>query len=658
MPKVVNLQTNKKHKVQVVEDDILYDMTTDELIILDSSTCSQFQDDIAKLQEFDPFIKASLPEDGDKPATSKEKAARLKATIHFMSEFTKVDDPDKEKLILQDLDNKIKKKIDEIIAADDRASANTANGGGLKEGHVKEILWFREKRVVRTKAGAVKAHNRTFSRKQVEQQVKKELRDQKKENKKQGMKPVREEEIKLFEKKLYDKNGHLFKAAKEFSDECNWNYFEDCDVLEAGIGAQFMRYSADVKGELKCDWKNNKTIQLSGKASGSFALAQAQGHFDVSVPDENGLDIIEVIRSFDNNLIDKGTPPLLVMLQVKFGGSAFVGLCGSIGLDAGISLKDPLAKDGEPLKAQAGLDLFAGAKTQADVTLSAQMKLVDDVNTNVNAVAWTEMSSFQYFAWAAAGVGLTAYIKAGYWKERFRFEAKVGVVLKLGAGTGIKFSIAPIDIGKFIWTLGVALNWTHMGKVLTGKMHDLYQCIMMNCFYLGQTIAETTGEIIEHVKELMDDAIDNVQDKLEDFKTIDDAFDEYVPGYSGFKKFNAGFWLLKSSYNKISAYQKKDIREATIALVKSKNSQDWKYATWQIKLNLISDMCTKSAGYGGMSQEDKEDAIMIVLRNVKTSHELNKIISGLSKDGNNLDTELDFKQQSEYDRIKAKFGVK
>ena len=44
------------------------------------------------------------------------------------------------------------------------------------------------------------------------------------------------------------------------------------------------------------------------------------------------------------------------------------------------------------------------------------------------------------------------------------------------------------------------------------------------------------------------------------------------------------------------------------------NKNSWNYATWQMKIDLIYDMRHDGSGaFGGFSEEDKEDAVIVVL---------------------------------------------
>ena len=68
-------------------------------------------------------------------------------------------------------------------------------------------------------------------------------------------------------------------------------------------------------------------------------------------------------------------------------------------------------------------------------------------------------------------------------------------------------------------------------------------------------------------------------------------------------------------------------------------------------------MCTGWSGIGGFSDENKENAIMTVLNSCRHDYEFDKILTNL-KDGFNIniDSELDFSQQGQFNALKAKFN--
>jgi len=93
-------------------------------------------------------------------------------------------------------------------------------------------------------------------------------------------------------------------------------------------------------------------------------------------------------------------------------------------MDLGISVADK--KSGG---AEAGLDLFAGAKFQADVKLALKMRLVNEKEINTEPKSkddktWDDITEVSYGFWAAGGLGVEAGFQLGYFDGRWRFHAK------------------------------------------------------------------------------------------------------------------------------------------------------------------------------------------------------------------------------------------
>jgi hypothetical protein len=138
--------------------------------------------------------------------------------------------------------------------------------------------------------------------------------------------------------------------------------------------------------------------------------------------------------------------------------------------------------------------------------------------------------------------------------------------------------------------------------------------------------------------------------------SVDDSFDEYIPGYSGYKRNNSAFWLLKETYYSLQRSNAKTmVRNTAIKMVKeATRGNRWRYATWQIKANLIADMCSGSGGWIEFAEEDKEDAIIQVVRTFRHLNEANKIEASLAHLNKNIPSELDGAQLAEYQTIRSR----
>jgi len=636
-----------------IDGEIFYDTGSDEIGIITPSRMKEIQREIEWMDSFTPYMKVFLSkEEGHR---EKDRAAEAKAVLHVMKEFTDAKTVAEAQSIIKELDSRIQSVKDEILTDADNYNSTKAAGHKMKPGDVREVFWVSGKRMVRVRGKKIKSHNRWFSKKQVMQQLKKEQReDEKKRKSKKG--PAKEAELKLFEKKLFSLEGSWSPEIEEFNSKCNINFFEDWDILDADIGAQFLRHSAEATFGATANWKEDKAIKISGKAEGSFALAQAQGHFDINLPSENGFNLIDLLRSINDKFVDSDCTEIFLLVQLSTKGSAFVGACASVSMDLGVSVKEKEKSSG----LEAGLDLFAGAKAGADSTLALKMKLFSDEDknkgTSLQSIDWTTLADVSYGVWGALGIGLEAGFQLGYFDDRFRFHAKIGIVLKAGAGTFVKGSLDVMNGAKLIWTLAEAMNWKHMSKVFGANVHAMYQGLMANCFYMGETIVEVYDQYSIAIGEIMHDVSKAAEQGLGALKAVDDTFDDLIPGYSGFKNFNASFLLLKSTYHFLKQKNKNyDLKAAAIDAVETAEAESrWQYATWQVKVNLIYDMRIGGAGIGGFSEERKEDAIITVLRSARHSEEFWKILKGLKSRSVEIDSLLDFEQQNVFNNLKKK----
>ena len=146
---------------------------------------------------------------------------------------------------------------------------------------------------------------------------------------------------------------------------------------------------------------------------------------------------------------------------------------------------------------------------------------------------------------------------------------------------------------------------------------------------------------------------------------IGDTFDEYIPGYSGFKQYNATFLILKSTYYYLKQENmNEDIKLAAIERVEKAQKENlWKYATRQMKLILIYDLRHGGAGIGGLTEERKEDAVITVLSSCRHGYEFDKIIYKL-KNPEIMDREsvlikdlLDFKQYDKFLDLQKRYRI-
>lgn len=192
---------------------------------------------------------------------------------------------------------------------------------------------------------------------------------------------------------------------------------------------------------------------------------------------------------------------------------------------------------------------------------------------------------------------------------------------------------------------------------------------MANCFYMGETISEVYEQYSITISEIMRDVSGAGEKGLGALQAVDDNFDKYIPGYSGFKSFNASFLLLKSTYHFLKQKNRNhDLKSAAIDAVEAAETERregregrWQHCTWQLKVNLIYDMRFGGAGIGGFTEERKEDAVIAVLRSARHSREFEKIVKGL-EDADEVGRRirirdlLDFSQEDKLNELERKFN--
>lgn len=649
-----------------LDGEIFLNTKTDELGIVSPDDMEIITREIKISDAFLPYMKVFIPKEG---ANEKDSAAEAYAVMYWHKKVCDETDNNKIDEFLNTLDTKIAEEKDNYLKEQEQKGAVSAKGHKMQAGDIQEYWWVTGKRMIRVRNKNVPKRYRWFDRKTVGEKIRKELEDDK-EGKKDSKGPKKEAEIKIFEKKLFPPGESEPEWLKEFNESFKKDFWEENKILDGGIGAQFLRYSYEGSVDSSIKWGDDeKSIKVGAKVEGSFALANAQGHFTINLPDENGFDLIEHIRSDNPSLVDADSGNAFLKFQIAVTGSAFVGVCASVSANLGVVLDPKSPEAGKPSDSEesvsagleAGLDLFAGGKVGADVKLSFLMKLIDDKEISFRAVDWASLGDASFGTWAAVGAGIVASFKVGYFNGRFRYHTKLGAVLEYGAGASIKGSIGVENGAKFIWTVVTAFNWKHISKVFDQEVHDFFQGLMLNCFYTGKAVAEIYEEIQTNAEDALFAVSKVVEQGLAKGKAFDDMLDDFVPGYSGFKQYNAQFLILKSTYNFLKQVnQNYDLKTRAIhvveAAVKDKLNDRWKYATWQMKVNLIYDMRIGGSGIGGFTEERKEDAIIAVLESARNDGEFGKIVKKLEKPENresvDINQLLDFKQQARFNELK------
>jgi hypothetical protein len=651
--------------------ELLFDLEKQEFVIVNPSDFPALKRDI---EAFDAFKEHMGPFFPTHKVNEKEKAAEIKAVLAVMKEYVDAKEGKESEEILKNLEEKIKEKKKEFIT-----SANIAQGNKMKNGDIKQYLWGMGSKTVRARIISIptktvvghkwktykldtKALNADLAKEKAKKEKKEEgsekekgtegnegtqSADEKKTvNKilKHLKKPEKEFELNLLEEKLWE-------GEKTYKDLGNTNFFEEIEQIDSGVSAQMLRVSSEGSVESVVDWKNHK-FKSALKGTGTVALLQGKGHFTIYLPDYDGWDVWATLRKIDPNLVKKNAQPLYLAFKANIEGSGFVGACASIGMETGISLGEPKKKGTAEAVAEASLDVFAGAKANAEFSIAGLMKLVSDKEVAEKA-EWAVLGSASWGIWGAAGIGLTMGFKVGYWEGRIQYEAKMGVVLKLGAGTSIKGAVNPIKIGQFLYTVAVSVDWLFLSDIFEAKVHSLFQSIMMNCLYTKKTVEDVVKEIGDHLPQIMDAASDLLIEDFGILKNIDDTFDTYVPGYSGFKKHSTAFWLLKSTYHSLmEIHHEKDIKDNAITQTNFiEQTKRWKYASWQMKVNLITDMTQGMSLLSKYSEDDRQKAMLAAFRSARNSKEFHKIYLCIT----GADDLFSDMRKIEFEQLKARF---
>ena len=144
-----------------------------------------------------------------------------------------------------------------------------------------------------------------------------------------------------------------------------------------------------------------------------------------------------------------------------------------------------------------------------------------------------------------------------------------------------------------------------------------------------------------------------LEEELGILKSIDDSFDHYIPGYSGYKKHSATFWMLKSTYNFLrDVNTEKSIKDNTITQVNFiEQGKRWKYASWQMKVNFITDMTQGMSMFSKYSESERQRAILSVFRSARNATEFNKIYMCVT----NADELFNDDGKNEFENLKTRF---
>ncbi|MGQ1911722.1 hypothetical protein ACT3CE_18325 [Marinifilum sp. RC60d5] len=635
-------QTQKYEYDESIQGDVVYDINTEEVGIIRTDQKAAFQQEVDWMDAFAPYM-ASFQKKEEDEAKEEERVYLALATLIIYDEFVNASD-DEAADIISNLDAKINEKKEELKS---EGPINTSAVNISDKVH-SEIIWAEGKRMVRVRSDKIKNHNRWFGRKQVQQQI--EAGNQT-ENQK-AAKTAKSAEIKILEKKFWSKDRAINDKFEAINEDLHKDFFEDNNNINSSVEAKLLRFTTEAAADAKLDWTDKKELKATAKASGSFSIAEGTGNFSVALPDEYGFGLMQYCKSILPSAIDDDYTEIFFKIILGLEGSAFVGICASVSGEIGLSVTEGK----ENASAQAGLDIFAGAKGEAKATFEMSMMFVEDyvmdaMRDRLKTVGdrgdevvsskdieseklskWEKLGSAEIGGFVAAGAGITGVFAVGYFDGRLRYQAKIALVVKVGGGTFMKGFVDAKLVGKFILTVAHGLNWKNISDALDKPTQLLYHTIMNNCFYLQRTVAEVYGELEDKFREIMEfiEKMDGFTGAgLESLKIVDDKLDELIPGYTSYKQYNMGFIILKATYTHYKGLKAKNKAIATVLSAKNDQSR-WNYATWQMKVNLIYDMRNGLNDWvDDFSDKERGDAVLTVLKSARNKVEFIKIITGI-----------------------------
>ena len=669
--------TQRFDYTESIHGEVVYDINSDEVGIIRESERKSFEQEVEWMDAFTPHMACFLKQEEDEVKEADRKYQALASLIIYDEFVNAVNDESTSERIISNLATKIEEKKEELKA---NGPINTKAINISDKVH-SEILWAKGKRMVRVRSEKIKNHNRWFGKKQVQQQIE---AGNKKENK-TNTKTLKPTEIKLFKKEFWSEDGTINETFEAINNDLHKDFFEDNSKLNSSVEAKLLRYTTEAAADAKLDWSDKKELKAGAKATGSYSLAEASGDFSVSIPDQYGFGLMQYCKNIAPKAIDDDYTEIFLKIVLGIEGSAFVGVCASVSAEMGLSV----TKGNENASAQAGLDMFAGAKGEAKTTFEFQMMFVDDavmdtMREQLQTVGergdklvsskeietkklskWEKVGSLEIGGFAAAGAGIAAVFVVEYFEGRLRYQAKVALVVKVGGGAFMKGFVDAGLVGKFILTVAHSLNWKNMSDALDKQTELLYHTIMNNCFYLKRTVAEVYGELEGKFKEIMEfiDKMDGFTGAgLESLKIVDDKLDELIPGYTSYKQYDMSFIVLKASYTHYKELKAKNKAIATVLSAKDDKLR-WNYATWQMKVNLIYDMRNGLNDWvDDFTDEERGDAVLTVLDSARNKEEFEKIVKGLKvlDEGINrvvvkIEDLIRNNQKSRYNEIKIRY---
>jgi len=394
-----------------------------------------------------------------------------------------------------------------------------------------------------------------------------------------------EEWVAEINQSLYARSEHGGQVPLE---EIHWDWSRQ---------AQILRYYFSGKAEGNASFKKMEiNATLSGTAQ--ISVAEAYASCTYYFPNKEGLHGEIQLKSCK---LDFG----YLRAHLTLEGSGFVGASlmgsGQIGLkfDQNTNslrikpLEVPVKGSKKESGVKASIEAFAGVEAGGKVTgeLSWHSPEVQD---------FRELFTVGVGLLGAAGVGGDAefYITYSYEARKIQFRAKSKLVVGLGAGGELVGSVAVKNNWEFITFVYHQLNKNNF-SYLEFLDEGAYTC----CVGFALMVLEKTGDAIVYTKELIE--------RSDLYKATRDYYNTRVAEQVEVKK-------LAKNINSKPDILKFSLPEAQGAMLYKLTESFW----FSLEKGVLWDR-----------EEEQEDAILVILKNIQTKKEFRKVVERITPDG-------------------------
>jgi hypothetical protein len=264
----------------------------------------------------------------------------------------------------------------------------------------------------------------------------------------------------------WKKEGKLIDWAPEFTLKG-----EHYDYSE---GAQFMRYTAGASAGIVFD-PSKMNFKVAGEAKASFALAEAELKAYYYFPDREGFKLTASRPGHQVHLCSLRFAAF-IKLQGFVGANAAVsvnlGLQVNKGKVTAIGMKSEKGEEKSGKKGEQGkkeheepqgevieAGAFAGAQFSCAVGGSLQW------NSKTMGEEWKDLAECKYTGNLAAGIGFEAGVKVTFEGGKFVFYAELRLIVGVGGGGALGFTVDAKQVYDFIKLLYEELRRGDFGFV-------------------------------------------------------------------------------------------------------------------------------------------------------------------------------------------------